>query len=389
MATDLPPEIPTANKTLTAKCYCASVHFTITVPSTSLPLPVHLCHCHICRYTHGTFSVFHAPLPKGTSPVFIAPSSLSSSTTSYVHGPLAASERLFCSTCGCHIGDRDLPSPPSPEPSSDNPPEYKEEEPSWRVATSIFDQHGEDIFQIRTHTFTRNLGSGGSLAKWLPKMGDRAIREWNPELDTSEKFPIPPPQAPATELDDDGKERLKAECHCGGVSFTIPRPNNIPGLDGLPAKYVSKKENNKWVACLDVCDDCRLVDGTHVIGWTFVPLAELQPHVGRDLKLGTLTTYRSSETATRAFCEKCGATVFFLADNRAPDEKNAVVDVAVGILRAPEGVAAEEWLTWRTGRVGWMDSGKKFDKVFAESLAKGFGEWGRERYGEDLVFEIP
>ena len=91
-----------ATKTLTAQCYCKAVHYTVAVPAASLPLRAHLCCCSICRYTHGTLTIFHATLPKGVAPQFVAPSSMDS-LTGYRHAE-ARSERYFCSTCGCHIG---------------------------------------------------------------------------------------------------------------------------------------------------------------------------------------------------------------------------------------------------------------------------------------------
>lgn len=374
---DLPRELPQSSKTLTAQCYCKSIHFTITVPAPSLPLPVHLCHCQTCRYTHGTLCIFHASLPRGVRPVFVSPSSLASSATGYVHTSGALSERLFCSTCGCHFGDRDLE------------PDKESGEVGWRVATSIFDTHAEDTFQIRTHCFTNSALAGG-LYEWLPTMDGRPVHVWNPDPSDA-SFPPPPGEKdrPRQEFDAHGGERLRAQCHCGGVSFTIPRPT-VPEVRGdeFLRRFVSPLEKDRWVATLDACDDCRLVDGTHVAAWTFVPLALLEPRIGPDLQIGTAKTFASSEGVLRSFCGVCGATVFFDCEERRPSEKSHVVDVAVGILRAPEGILAERWLTWRTGRVAWYKCGEKFDPVFARSLAKGIDEWGKQKYGKSLDFDI-
>jgi len=135
------------------------------------------------------------------------------------------------------------------------------------------------------------------------------------------------------------------------------------------------------------------VSGTHVIGWTFAPLKILQPAIPADFRgFGTLKAYRSSENVLRGFCGRCGATIFYTADDeeRAPDEEKRIVDVAVGVLRAPEGdVAAEEWLTWRTGRLAGMQSGKEYDEGFAEGLKEGLAEWGAKKHGRVLEFNIP
>lgn len=368
---DLPPELPTATKTLTAQCYCKATHFTITIPSSALPLPVHLCHCSICRQTHGTLSSFHAPLPAGIEPTFIPPSSLAASLTGYLHSPSALSTRYFCRTCGCHVGDADT----EPDPQTGKP--------EWRVATSVFDS--QEHFRIRSHVYTRGHGTG--LHDWLPRLGGgEAVRVWNPDRD---EIPSGPPPLP--ESDAEGNERLRAECRCGGVSFTIPRPN-APGVEkegGAARRFVSPTHADRWVGTLDLCDDCRLVAGAHVTGWMFVPGAVTEPRIGiggpQGLEVGggTLQTFRSSEGVVRGFCGVCGATVLC-----ACEERPGVVDVAVGVLRAPEGVAAEGWLTWRTGRVGYYESGERYDPVFAKALKEGFEEWGLKTYGELVNFKI-
>jgi len=368
---DLPQELPEATKTFTAQCFCKATHFTITLPTAALPLPVHLCHCSICRYTHGALCSFHAPLPKGVEPVFVAPSSESGSLTSYRHAT-AQGIRFFCSTCGCHIGDKDVD--PDPETGMRE----------WRVATSVFPSaEAADAFQIRTHTNTLSA-PGGALHDWLPRLGDRELRIWNP-TDGSEA-----PVVPEAEVDDQGNERLRAECHCGGVSFTVPRPTAVPAghpSEAAAKRYASKLHPDKWAGCLDLCDDCRLVTGSHVAAWTFVPLGLTEPRVPQDLKFGTLKTFSSSPDVVRAFCGVCGATVIFKCDERIEDE-DWVVDVAIGLLRAPEGVAAEKWLTWRTRRISWYDSGERYDPVLAKSLKEGLDAWGVEKYGESLNFKI-
>ncbi|SPO03563.1 related to DUF636 domain protein [Cephalotrichum gorgonifer] len=359
----LPPERPEASDTLTAKCYCGAVQYTLTLPAHALPLPVHLCYCTICRYTHGALSSVHASLPAGITPSFVAPSSVETALTGYIHAE-AVSERFFCSTCGCHVGDVAL------KPDADG-------NKVWTVATSIFDRHDEAFFQIRSHIHTDSSPSGG-FYDWLPSIAGREI--------VVNKGPTPRSPSPAdktppkAEVDEEGNERLRAECHCGGVSFTLPRPT-IPAIANDPhiSKYISPVDPSKWVGILDVCDDCRLVTGTHVVPWTFVPAAHLSPPVPPDLKIGTMKTYPSSEGILRGFCGVCGATALYFTVGRAPTEEQRVVDLAVGILRAPEGPLAEDWLTWRTGRIAYLETGKKFDAGFAESLSKNFDAWGVEK----------
>ncbi|GAB1318535.1 hypothetical protein MFIFM68171_08745 [Madurella fahalii] len=460
MAADLhlPHQLTGANKSLTAQCHCKSVHFIVTVPTSALPLPVHLCHCHICRYTHGTLCTFHAPLPKGVEPQFIASSSIASSLTGYTHAR-AAAERFFCRTCGCHIGDRNL----QPDPETGKP--------EWHVATSIFSSHGEDTFQIRTHIFTNSAGGPGgvNLATWLPRINNRNIHVWDPPPNDP-KYPLspspPPPSSSSSpppqhhkpskgeeeENEADVGRRLRAQCHCGGISFTIPRPTASESADPFLSRFLhtttttssstssnsrSRSSNNparpagekqattaKRVATLCLCADCRLTSGAHAVPWTFVPLASLRPPPPPPLDLGSargggggggggeggegggyasLRTYRSSHNVTRGFCGVCGATALYMVDDPERVEggpgngegKVVVVDVAVGLLRGDSdgdgdgGPAAERWLAWRTGRLAGWETGTEFDAGFAEALRDGLGRWGRERYGRVEEFEIP
>lgn len=117
--------------------------------------------------------------------------------------------------------------------------------------------------------------------------------------------------------------------------------------------------------------------------WTFLPLQLLEPAVGTDLIIGTSKTFESSKGVRRAFCGTCGATVFYWSEDRAD-----IVDVALGLVRASEGLFAESWVTWRNGRVAYQESGERFDRDFAEAVALGIKSWGAEREGEVLDIQI-
>ncbi|KEY65164.1 hypothetical protein S7711_04254 [Stachybotrys chartarum IBT 7711] len=340
-------------KTLEAKCHCGSVHFTIDVPESSLPLPVHLCHCSICRYGSGAPCVFHAPLGPDIEPRYIAPSS-ESNLTVYVGGK-SESTWTFCSTCGCHVSSGRTGKAISV------------------VSTSIFEDHGPENFQIRKHIFSKSAKDGG-IAHMLTQIGGHDLEDWNPP-DDDPKAQIVESKA---EVGEDGQERLRAECRCGGVSFTIQRPSQQVLDDEFMSKFVSPLDQTKWPAALDVCNDCRLVNGTHVIGWTFVPLLLCEPVIKSDLRIGTAKTYASSPGVLRSFCNTCGATVLYSADDRHGGEPSQVVDIATGILRAPEGPMAEAWLTWRS-RLAHVDSGRMYDENFTESLNSGSKQWVTER----------
>ncbi|KAF9884871.1 hypothetical protein FE257_000938 [Aspergillus nanangensis] len=342
--------------TLTASCLCRNVQFTLDVATDILPLKAHLCHCNVCRQTHGAPCSFHAPLPEGISPNFIAPSSLDK-LTPYTHAT-SLSTRFFCSTCGCHIGDRDL------------------DKNKWYISISIFTTNqprppNQAIWKINSYAHTHSTKDGG-LSSLIPRINGHEVPIWNPDP-VPDDVPNTNPSAPD----------LLAQCHCGGVSFTVSRPR--PEFIASPASqgWLHPSDKTKWLTLLDACNSCRLVTGTHIIAWMFIPRDHATPNIPTDLLIGTSKTYESSEGVLRSFCGTCGTTVFYSCADR-PD----VVDIAMGILRAPEGFLAEEWAFWRTARVGSPEDGRGYDSAFTGGLEEGLREWGVRRDGMVRDFTV-
>lgn len=246
----------------------------------------------------------------------------------------------------------------------------------------MFKDHGPENFKITTHVFSKSA-PGGAIPATVSSIEGREVKHYNPpDDDPRAKVKVPTP-----EVGPNGEDRLRAQCYCGGVSFTIGRPNDKVRNDAFLSKFVSPRDENKWLALYDVCDDCRLVNGTHVVGWTFVPLALCDPPIKPDLKIGTAKTYSSSKDVLRSFCGTCGATVFFSCAGRRPTEEQAVVDIATGILRCPKGVMGEDWFTWRA-RLAYEETGVKYDKGFSEALREGMKTWSDEKYGEVLTMNV-
>lgn len=354
----------TDTRTLEAKCFCGSVHFTVDVPVSQLPLPVHLCHCSHCRYRSGAPCVFHTTIPKDAVRSFVPPST-EGNMTAYDFEE-AVSSWMFCSTCGCHITS------------------IAYDTGAWVVATSIFVDHGPQNFHIKKHIFSESAKDGG-LAAMLSNVDGRQLEDWNPPHDDpSAKIVEATPEFDP----EDGQQRLRAQCHCGGVSFTIGRPSSEATNNPSLKPYVSPIDKSKWFATIDACSDCRLVNGAHLVGWTFVPRSSCSPSIKRDLRIGTAKTYSTSPGVLRSFCGKCGATIFYTHEDRCLSEEEQVVDLASGILRAPEGSMAESWLTWRT-KIAWLDSGKAFDKGTTDALDEGMTQWTTKKYGQELREDIP
>ncbi|OQE11543.1 hypothetical protein PENVUL_c002G07766 [Penicillium vulpinum] len=228
------------SKTLTAACHCKSIHFAITIPTDALPLKVHICHCSVCRYTHGTPCIFHAPLPAGIAPQFIIPSSIDKLTL-YNHAE-SQGTRHFCSTCGCHIGDR------------------SHDDRSWVLSTAIFTEPNQGLWKMRSHSFTNSSLDGG-LSAMLSHIDGHQLEVFNSETSLHASKP-----GDSTRIDTvKTEERLHAECHCGGVSFSIARPRKEFLASPASEGWVLPRDTSKWLALLDICDDCRLVDGSNVL----------------------------------------------------------------------------------------------------------------------------
>jgi hypothetical protein len=354
-------------KQLEAKCFCGAVHFTLTVALSDLPLPVYICHCSQCRYRSGTLCIFHAPIRTVKPVEFISPSAKENITTYRSPGREAKLDAWqFCSTCGCHVGRE---SPVGNE--------------TWIVSTSMFADHGPDNFYFKQSIYGKSAKDGG-LAAMLTHIGGRGLETWDPPDDREDAKIV----EAEPEHDNQGAERLRAQCYCGGVSFTLGRPTEEHINNKFHSNYVSPLDKTKWRASVDVCNDCRIVNGTHVASWAFVPLDSCQPPMGKDLKIGTAKTYSSSPGVLRSFCGTCGATVFFSCQERTPTEETMVVDISTGIFRAPEGSMASNWLTWRT-RLGNIEYGKPYAPDFFEALEAGMKRWTVERQGGVAEFGIP
>lgn len=291
-------------------------------------------------------------MPIGVMPQFIHPSSLEHSVTRYWFDG-AVGDRRFCKTCGCHIGD------------------YVESLNMWYIAPALFSKD-ESVFLIDEHIFTLSAPNG--LHDWLPRIGERNLRMTNP-TDGSEDPEIPETLSNAVEED-----TLLCKCHCGGVSFTIQRPQSETLADPKLKQLVSIGEKLKWKAFLDGSHGTRLTNGVHIGAWISVPSSACEPRIEPGLRDGSTTTFSSLPEQVRSFCKVCGATV--LRWRKLPDGSKSplIVDVSLGIARSPDGVRAENWVTWESGDIEGIKEGMEYDKELFSSLHDGFLDWAASRY---------
>ncbi|MGH7819696.1 MAG: GFA family protein [Candidatus Binatia bacterium] len=101
-------------------------------------------------------------------------------------------------------------------------------------------------------------------------------------------------------------EPVAGSCLCGAVRFTVTPPTLFCGH------------------CH--CSMCRRNHGAAYVTWFAVPRPQLAIESGSD----ELTRYRSSDHGSRAFCRRCGTSLFCELE-RHPD----VVDVPLANMHGP------------------------------------------------------
>ncbi|KAK1835886.1 hypothetical protein QBC39DRAFT_249285 [Podospora conica] len=352
--------MPTDTLTLTARCLCNAHHFTTPVPLASLPLRATACHCSSCRHVTGALYASDAPWPG--DPAAVRDSGLAS---------YPFSDRLalrFCGTCGTSMFWE------------------SRAEGTYAVFTGALENvphpDGGLVVQIVEHGFVGDTVDGGAVG-WLRRPhGEVAepARVWLGRRGESEEVVWPatwPAELPSG-VKAGGVEEVGVECRCGGVDFVFKagemqresRRAREKGEEWGDMHWrAMDPETQMGVGTFDACDSCRLAAGVDFFHWTFPFLRflgfkeeggrgfpgtteELWKAVegGEETRFGTLGMYRSSEGVQRYFCKRCSACVFYATD-RAPD----LVDLAIGLLRAPDGARAESIILWNFGEVMYRE----------------------------------
>ena len=339
----------------------------ISVPKSSLPLEAQICHCGQCRHSSGVLCNSYLILrDHGLSP---DPSMLDR-LSSYKSSEKIT--RYFCPTCSCHVlwhgpGQQD-----------------------WDVPTGCLDRI-DDVVKFTKHIFLESTHDGG-FSDWLADSSiERTATRTNVLEPGWRSAPRPSPPYPQT--------RLHAHCECKGVQFYIARPAPPSSSSTHPSTvdvYVPSDsgpadlhENETWWLRADkqkflgnicACNSCRLMNGFDFTAWAFVPTSDISLDADGTVPFsrgfGTLRAYRSSDKATKRFCSVCGATVFWDGDIRP-----GLIDVAVGLLDAEEGVRAESWIEWMTEKVSFKEDAETRALKLVEAVEKATAKWGVEVQG--------
>lgn len=303
-------------RTFHATCHCRASTLSFTISPTSLPLPVHFCHCGICRKTHGTLFSTHAPIP--------TPDVNLETFTSYKSSELVT--KWFCKSCGAHILDR----------------VDGHEFPKWYVAISLVDAE-EEVWKYTGHHFVEGTGDGG-LAVMMREIGGVRMGLWKErrlgELESGEWGDWSPPE---TKFDADERgegNMLRAKCHCGAVAFCITMPDGETRLQPLVTT-----DPAKWSGRHCACNSCRLTTPSFISSWINLPTSALRTMdkapIGPEGLACLGNMYASAKGVSRTFCNVCGASISYQRD-----EEPGVVKVAAGTLEVKESRAVNltEWI---------------------------------------------
>lgn len=340
-----------------ASCMCRAATHTFTAPTSSLPLPAHLCSCNISRRISGALLTSYVRFPDGSKPDV-------SSLKAYRSSDIL--RRHFCPTCGTQM--------------------YLEyaDDGHFEVATGCLERT-EGVVEFTGHCWIESAPDGGA-ADLVPSVGGRTLDRFLREPGTSSKAPVGwrgeaagADAQPQHQQQEEDKDELYAHCHCGGVKLWISRPGEestrtvrnaaFPDLL-IPESSGASRANpandpwwapraGKFLAGTCACTSCRTSSGFEVTWWSFVPVALISVDDGKGGRApfrrqpywGTMAAYRSSDDVTRTFCSDCGCTFFWDGD-----ERPMLVDLAVGTLDAPGGkVRAEDWLFYRYTRVSYTE----------------------------------
>lgn len=382
-------------------CQCGGSKQTVKAAENATNrLDMSLCHCTTCRHVTGVLFTSYLPIQSPT---------LNSGIREYCSSN--DSKRYFCTTCGCHLFQRSEINGLT----------------KWCVATGVVSKGNYNLMQTLEaegdesihHAHHINIADtkDGGLSTFLNFAEHTKPTEKRTSVKSSAMRPndraTPKPPNAAGDV-------LEASCHCGKVAFHITRPDDASRKphSGLPdlmvphktgAPEIKNTEDYKWwlrpsdsprpthyMAGTCACKSCRLTSGFEIQTWAFVPRSNIMIHISGSadsnqaidqeqgtslmpldfttLPQGIVQAYESSPGVLREFCGSCGATIFW-HDRWRPD----IIDVSVGLLKAPEGSRAEDWLEWWKTRVSFEeDAGLGRSGVVAsnatslvKSLARG------------------
>ncbi|KAJ6445664.1 exocyst complex component Sec10 [Purpureocillium lavendulum] len=413
---------------ITARCLCKAHAVSASVPVAALPLEGTYCHCTSCRHLTGALHSSSVPWPRGAASLAARALDL----RAYAFSPRLTI--LFCPACGTPMFWSEAGEPDDAGLDAfmgvlSNNGNIDADIPGAATTTAT-----TRLFRLKSHIFVDDTRDGGA-AVWMRRLlGDDdpsrapipcfgAARDQSPLVDPEDMAAAAAAASrarakdtattatPDDDDDDDNDDGIPVRCVCKGVDLVLRRGladfSAVKDASQLP--FFVDPASHKLLATFDACDSCRGAFGIDIINWTFAlmkhvdfaapssssssssspppapptssfPRTTLELKAAasaadgderRDPRLGTLTYYASSDDVQRYFCSRCSATVFYAVDDR-PD----MVDLAPGLLDAPDGARAESVLSWSLGTLGAAEDIKGgWREELGESIKKNAEDW--------------
>lgn len=359
---------------ITAECLCKAHTFSAEISTSQLPLRGNVCHCDSCRHSTGALHVTETTWPQPREDVDI------SALQKYQFS--AHTTYRFCGVCSSLIFYESARYPSK-----------------LGVFSGSLKNINVELIKLTKHIFVEDTLDGGASV-WLrkPNADGKEIPRYR---NFSGEMPWDGPQvtSPSGLKKAREQESIPIWCHCKGIKLLLHR-GDFASKKREELPWFIDPRTNKRLASFDVCDSCRLQFGNEIVHWTFTDLVHISqadggsfPRTMSELKaaidagddaVGTLACYQSSPDVHRYFCKVCSTSVFYACEDR-PE----IVDVAIGLLEAPDGARAEEFLSWNLGdapvwvddtRGGWREGLMKRVQADAEEfrIAAGYPKnWKR------------
>lgn len=347
-----------------ASCHCGLNVLNISFTTTSLPLSSMLCHCNDCRHCTGQMVRNYIPFD-GEPLSFSTNEPIDFKYLTEYHTSSRVT-RWFCSTCSAHLMAKST------------------KRPNWYVTVGALERM-EGIVKTQGHIWVGSTLDGG-LADYLQVVdGQENLRYTESEFQVADGGTLPVGWRGVTE-ENHAPDQLSAHCHCNAISFSITRPSSVstqltspyPDLlfphDTTPASKLTNPDDEKWwlrpvglegptryLAGFCACRSCRLVTGSEIQSWAFIPRSNITIHSDKSSvefdpldeikRPNQLKRYDSSPGRHRESCGNCGANVFFWSDLRRD-----LIAVSAGLFNEKQGgVRAEGWLEWYRERVSFSE----------------------------------
>lgn len=138
-------------------------------------------------------------------------------------------------------------------------------------------------------------------------------------------------------------------------------------------------DGKKFLGIMCACNSCRLDTGMEFQAWVPIPTTNISlDEEGKiplsSFDIGTLKEYRSSQKVRRYHCGTCGASVLYTLDGRP-----GLVNVAAGLMDAPEGARAENWVEYWTARLSSREDALQRAESLVLGMDDGLKSFAKER----------